>query len=181
MLPAYFNASSGTLRMNKSFVFGSTDGAIEVPENVKFPSYKFSRMIFSDFHVSYQPVYPDGKDSPLKECIDETDVLKLKHDQNTFSLKVSTINYDSPGNTFYSWKLEGFYEKWTQPGTNSLIRFTNLPPGKYTLHVRAISREEHDVIFEERTMKVIIAHPFWLSWWAILCMYHWLFGDSLLF
>lgn len=95
--------------------------------------------------------------------------MKLKHDQNTFSLKVSTINYDSPGNTFYSWKLEGFYEKWTQPGTNSLIRFTNLPPGKYTLHVRAISREEHDVIFEERTMKVIIAHPFWLSWWAILC------------
>ena len=169
LLPAYFNASSGTLRMNKSFVFGSTDGAIEVPENVKFPSYKFSRMIFSDFHVSYQPVYPDGKDSPLKECIDETDVLKLKHDQNTFSLKVSTINYESPGNTFYSWKLEGFYEKWTQPGTNSLIRFTNLPPGKYTLHVRAISREEHDVIFEERTMKVIIAHPFWLSWWAILC------------
>ena len=65
--------------------------------------------------------------------------------------------------------MEGFYEKWTQPGTNSLIRFTNLPPGKYTLHVRAISREEHDVIFEERTMKVIIAHPFWLSWWAILC------------
>ena len=169
LLPAYFNASSGTLRMNKSFVFGSTDGAIEVPENVKFPSYKFSRMIFSDFHVSYQPVYPDGKDSPLKECIDETDVLKLKHDQNTFSLKVSTINYDSPGSTLYSWKLEGFYEKWTQPGTNSLIRFTNLPSGKYTLHVRAISREEHDVIFEERTMKVIIAHPFWLSWWAILC------------
>lgn len=61
LLPASFNASSGTLRMNKSFVFGSTEGAIEVPENVKFPSYKFSRMIFSDFHVSYQPVYPDGK------------------------------------------------------------------------------------------------------------------------
>ena len=28
-------------------------------------------------------------------------------------------------------------------------------------------------------MKVIIAHPFWLSWWAIYVMYHWLFGDSL--
>lgn len=168
LLPAYFNAASGTLRKDKSFVFGSTDGAIEIPKNVRFPDYKFSRMIFSDFHISYQPVFPDGKDSPLQDCIDRTEVLKLKHNQNTFSFNVSTINYDSPENTLYSWKLAGFYEKWTQPGVNNLIRFTNLPPGKYTLHIRALSKEEHDVVFEERTMKIIITQPFWSSWWAIL-------------
>lgn len=168
LLPAYFNASSGTLRKNKSFVFGSTDGAIEIPENVKFPDYKFSRMIFSDFHISYQPIYPDGKDSPLKKSIDETEVLKLRYDQNTISLNVSTINYDSPGNALYSWKLEGFYEKWTQPAATDQIRFTNLPSGKYTLYVRAVSREEHNVIFEERAMNIIIARPFWTSWYAIL-------------
>lgn len=168
LLPAYFNAASGTLRKDKSFVFGSTDGAIEIPKNVRFPDYKFSRMIFSDFHISYQPVFPDGKDSPLQDCIDRTEVLKLKHNQNTFSFNVSTINYDSPENTLYSWKLGGFYEKWTQPGVNNLIRFTNLPPGKYTLHIRALSKEEHDVVFEERTMKIIITQPFWSSWWAIL-------------
>lgn len=146
-----------------------TDGAIELPVNVKFPDYKFSRLIFSDFHLSYQPVYPGVKGSPLQKSIDETDVLELAYDENTFSFEVSTINYDSPGSALYSWKLEGFYEKWTQPGANNLIRFTNLPPGKYTLHVRAVSREEHDIVFQERTMKVIITQPFWSSWWAILC------------
>ena len=50
-----------------------------------------------------------------------------------------------------------------------MIRFTNLPPGKYTLHVRAVSREEHDIVFQERSMKIIITQPFWSSWWAILC------------
>ena len=65
------------------------------------------------------------------------------YDENTFSFEVSTINYDSPGNALYSWKLEGFYEKWTQPGANNLIRFTNLPPGKYTLH--AVSYTHLDV------------------------------------
>lgn len=168
LLPAYFNASSGTLRRNKSFVFGSTDGVIEIPENVKFPDYKFTRMIFSDLHISYQPTYPGGKDSPLKKNIDETEVLKLRYDQNTISLNVSTINYDSPGNALYSWKLEGFYEKWTQPAATDQIRFTNLPSGKYTLYVRAVSREEHNVIFEERAMNIIIARPFWTSWYAIL-------------
>ena len=137
--------------------------------NVKFPDYKFSRLVFSDFHLSYQPVYPGVKDSPLQKSIDETDVLELAYDENTFSFEVSTINYDSPGNALYSWKLEGFYEKWTQPGANNLIRFTNLPPGRYILHVRAISREEHDIVFQERAMKIIITQPFWSSWWAILC------------
>ena len=125
--------------------------------------------LFSDFHLSYQPVYPGVKDSPLQKSIDETDVLELAYDENTFSFEVSTINYDSPGNALYSWKLEGFYEKWTQPGANNLIRFTNLPPGRYILHVRAISREEHDIVFQERAMKIIITQPFWSSWWAILC------------
>ena len=128
LLPAYFNAAAGTVRKNKNFVFGSTDGAIELPMNVKFPDYKFSRLVFSDFHLSYQPVYPGVKDSPLQKSIDETDVLELAYDENTFSFEVSTINYDSPGNALYSWKLEGFYEKWTQPGANNLIRFTNLFP-----------------------------------------------------
>lgn len=167
LLPAYYNASSGTLRKNKSFVFGSTDGVIEILKDMEFPDFDYSKMIFSDFYLSYQPVYPDGKDSPLKKSINETNVLKLKYDQNSFSFNVSTINYDSPGNTIYTWILEGFYDEWTQPGSSNLIRFTNLPSGKYNLRVRALSREEHNVIFEERTMKIIVARPYWASWWAI--------------
>ncbi len=66
-MPAYFNASSGVLRKNKNFVFGSVDGAIELPQNVKLPDYVYSKMIFSDFHISYQPIYPGDKDSPLEK------------------------------------------------------------------------------------------------------------------
>ena len=32
LLPAYFNASAGAVRKNKGFVFGSADGAIELPD-----------------------------------------------------------------------------------------------------------------------------------------------------
>lgn len=169
LLPTYFNAVSGTIRKNQNFVFGCTDGAVEFPKDVKFPEYKFSRLIFSNFYISYHPVYPGSEDSPLKKSIDETDVLKLKYNENTFSFEVSTVNYDSPSNALYSWRLEGFYEKWTQPGSGNLIRFTNLPPGKYILHVRAVSREEHNIIFQERAMKIHVARPYWSSWWAILC------------
>lgn len=180
LLPSYYNASSGTVRRNKSFVFGSTEGAIEIPKDIKFPIYEYTKMVFSDFHISYQPVSPGDKDSPLKNNIDQTDILRLEHSQNTFSLKVSTINYDSPSSVIYTWKLEGFYNQWTQPGPSEQIRFTNVPSGKYTLHVRAISREENDIIYEERAIKIIIAQPYWLSWWAI-SIYLLLIGGALIF
>lgn len=169
LLPAYYNAASGTLRKDKSFVFGSTNGAIEISKDMDFPDFKYTAMIFSDFHLSYKPVYPGDENSPLKQSINDTEVLRLKYAQNSFSFKVSTINYDSPGNTLYCWKLEGYYDEWTQPDAKAGIRFTNLPSGHYKLCVRAISREEHNVIFEERTMDVIVERPLLASWWAILC------------
>ncbi|KAA3942982.1 response regulator, partial [Bacteroides ovatus] len=68
----------------------------------------------------------------------------------------------------YSWRLEGFYDKWSKPGTENTIRYTNLAPGKYTLRVRAISNEDKRVMLEERSMDIVIAQPFWLTIWAVL-------------
>lgn len=85
-------------------------------------------MILSDFQISYQPVYPGDEDSPLEKDINETQVLKLNYDQNTFSLVLSSINYDYPSNVLFSWKLDGFYNEWSQPGTSNLIRYTSLDP-----------------------------------------------------
>ena len=121
-----FSASSGTLRKNKGFVFGSTDGAIEFPEEPVFPSTSTPPMILSDFQIFYQTVFPGSMNSPLKENINQTDRLKLKYNQNTFSLNISSINYDAPDNVTFYWKLEGFYDDWNRLGEEGHLRFTNL-------------------------------------------------------
>lgn len=164
MMSACFNATSGALRKNNNFVFGSVDGAVEFPAGIKLPDYEYSKMIFSDFHISYQPIYPGEKDSPLEKDIDKTDVLRLKYGENTFSFRVSSINYDFPSHSVYYWRLEGSsYNEWVQLSGNSLIRFTNLSPGKYKLYVRAISKEEPSIVFEERQVGIIISQPVWLN------------------
>lgn len=169
MMSACFNATSGALRKNNNFVFGSVDGAVEFPAGIKLPDYEYSKMIFSDFHISYQPIYPGEKDSPLEKDIDKTDVLRLKYGENTFSFRVSSINYDFPSHSVYYWRLEGSsYNEWVQLSGNSLIRFTNLSPGKYKLYVRAISKEEPSIVFEERQVGIIISQPVWLNGWAIM-------------
>ena len=164
----HFNASSGVLRKNGNFILGSTDGAIEFHKDMMIPrNYEF-KMIFSDLRVFYQTVYPGDEGSPLEVDIDETQVLKLKYNQNIFSLRISSINYDYPSLVLYSWKLEGFYDGWSRPEKDCMIRFTNLSPGKYTLRVRAISSEDRRIVLEERDMEIMIEQPLWLSIWALI-------------
>ena len=156
------------MRKNGNFIFGSTDGAIEFNKDMILPrDYKF-KMVFSDLRVFYQTVYPKDEGSPLILDIDETKTLRLKYNQNIFSLQVSDINYDYPSLILYSWKLEGFYEGWSRPGEENVIRFTNLSPGNYTLRVRAISNEDRRIVLEERSMDIIIEQPLWLSFWALI-------------
>lgn len=168
LLTTHFNALSGVSRRNSNFVFGSSDGAVEFHQDMKLPRSYFSKIIFSDFKLFYQTVYPGDDNSPLKKSINDTQVLRLKYDQNIFSLQISSINYDYPSNILYSWKLEGFYEEWSRPGRENTIRYTNLAPGTYTLRVRTVSNEDKRIILEERSMNIIIARPFWLTAWAML-------------
>lgn len=168
LMSNHFNANSGTLRKNGCFVFGSANGVIEFSKDMTIPKGYSSKMVFSNLKIFYQTVYPGDKGSPLTTDIDDTKELKLSYDQNIFSMDVSSINYDYPSNVLYSWKLEGFYDEWSRPSTESIIRFTNLNPGRYHLHIRAVSSEDKRVVLEERHLAIDIARPAWLSIWAML-------------
>lgn len=168
LMASHFNAGSGTLRKNGNFIFGSSDGAIEFNKEMKIPRKYSSKIVLSDLTIFYQTVYPGDENSPLSTDIDDTKELELSYSQNIFSLKVSSINYDYPSNILYSWKLEGFYDQWSRPGNENIIRFTNLNPGEYTLHIRAVSNEDKRIVLEERAMQISIAQPIWLSFWAML-------------
>ncbi len=168
LLTTYFNETSGTLLSNGNFILGSANGAVEFAGNVKLPESYNSRMVFSDFSIFYETVYPGEPGSPLQNDINDTQELHLNYGQNIFSLRVSSINYDYPSDVLYSWKLEGFYEEWSRPSREHVIRFTNLSPGSYVLHVRAVSHENPRMILEQRSIRIVIDHPFWVSIWAWL-------------
>lgn len=91
----------------------------------------------------------------------------MKYDQNTFSMDVSSINFDNPSSILYSWKLERFYDQWTPPTSNGTIRYTNLSPGNYTLKVRSILLDNQQIL-EEREIQILVERPFWLTFWAFL-------------
>ena len=167
MLSDNFNTSSGVKTKKGEILFGCENGLIFIKDSIKLPREFKSKLVFSDLNIRYQLMLPGMKDSPLTVPIDQTDKIILTHDQNIFSLNVSSINYDRPSRILYSWKLEGFYNEWTKPSPIHLIRYTNLAPGKYTLKVRAILLDDGRIL-EERSLDIHVEPPFYQSIWAYL-------------
>ena len=168
LMSVCFNPGAGILRSDGRFILGSNDGVIGFPADIKIPRPSFSPILLSDLIISYQTVYPGEEGSPLQASLNDTRELKLKYGQNTFSLQAFSINYDYPSNVLYSWKLEGFHKEWSTPSSNGLIRFTNLPAGKYTLHIRSVSNEEKYKSYGQRSLSIIISPPVWASPWAMV-------------
>ena len=163
-----FNAGSATAWNKSTLVFGGNEGAVKFPTNIQIPEPHYSRLLLRDFMIAYHPVYPGDDGSPLKKDIDETDRLELAYGQNTFSLDVASINYDYPSNILYSWKIDGYHKEWSRPSQDNRILVRNLPPGSYTLQIRAISNEEKYKTYETRNIQIVITPPVWASLWAMV-------------
>ncbi|MCB0637008.1 MAG: hypothetical protein KDC54_10350 [Lewinella sp.] len=86
---------------------------------------------------------------------------------NYFQLAWTLPNYARPSrNQYYSW-LEGMEEGWTFLGHNPELRFNQLPPGEYTLHLRgADSRGNWGP--NELHIPIRVKTIFFRSWWFLL-------------
>lgn len=167
LLSDNFNISSGVLTWDGKVWFGSTDGVIAFKSDVEIPDIKAGRMVFEDFRIEDVPVNLNEKHSPLSEPIDQTEKIVLNYNQNFFSVYVSTVDFDSPSNTYFKWQLQGYETAWKAFPRGLKLQYSNVPPGKYLLVVRSylISTQKMQ---EERTIEIIINPPFWRTIWAYL-------------
>lgn len=167
LMPTKFNASAGVHTRNEVIAFGSSDGIFVARNPIKLPHLFHSKLIFNDLNIYYQRILPGEKGSPLIVPIDETREITLHHNQNTFAVDVSSINYDCPSRVLYSWKLGGFFNEWSIPNPTSLIRYTNISPGEYLLKVRSILLDDGRTL-EERNIRITIEPPFSHTIWAMM-------------
>ena len=104
----------------------------------------------------------------LPQALNETNKLELGHNQNTFTIKFAAGNYNQSERLQFMYWMEGKDDDWRNG--NALthgVSFKDLPSGKYTLHVKAISAEGA-VSNQERTLVISVERHWLLSWWMIL-------------
>lgn len=159
-----FEANAAIKTRNGEIFFGGTNGINAFfPQNISTNKYK-PPVYLTEFQIFNQKVTADAEDSPLKKDISFTKEIHLDHDQSTFSFSFAGLNYNVAENNKYAYKLEGFDEEWNYGDRANRAFYTNLDPGSYTFRVRASNND--DLWNNEGTaVQIIIAPPFWATWW----------------
>lgn len=106
-------------------------------------------------------------DSPLEQSITTTRRLTLRHDQNSFSLRIAQLNFNEQTALPIEYMLEGFDNDWQQLHGEKYITYTNLPSGTRLLKVRTQGSNgpQESSLYE---LTVVVKPAPWASWWARL-------------
>mgnify|MGYP001985366064 CR=1 FL=1 len=82
------------------------------------------------------------------------DRLVLGPAERTLTVTFSALRFADPAATRYRYRLDGLDDGWVEAGTQRQARYTALPPGDYTLHVRAVTPDgvasEHEAVLPVR-------------------------------
>ncbi len=100
-------------------------------------------------------------DEHLPESLNSIKELVLTHADHTFSIYFSALSYANPSGNSYKYRLEGFDKTWHSTGKENRATYSNLPPGTYTLHVKAANGD--GVWNEEGISLKIVVKPAWYA------------------
>jgi len=93
--------------------------------------------------------------------------LSLTHDQNFLSFEFTALDFASPDNNQYAYRMDGLDEDFVQSGNKRSADYPDLAWGTYTF--RLIGSNNDGLWNTEETCLLIdIQAPFWARWWFIL-------------
>lgn len=85
---------------------------------------------------------------------------------NSYRFEFAAPYYEDEKKTKYQTYLEGFDPEWVDWNDNRFKEYTNLSPGAYTFHVRAMAYTGR--ISEEAVYSFVVLAPWYATWWAYI-------------
>lgn len=98
----------------------------------------------------------------------DVDELKLRHDENFFTIEFEALNYLNPGKIWWAYQLDGFDKDWRYTQDPKAV-YTNVPGGEYTLRYKA-SADFNNWNVKEKSLTIRVGTVFYKSWWFLLLM-----------
>lgn len=158
-----FAFGAGIKTSQGELFFGGLDGFNFFDPALLHCNKNIPSLVFTDLKIAHRSVIP-GDDAAIKENISTAREIRLSYKQN-FSLDFIALNYTSPQESRYSYKLDGFDNDWNEVGAAHTAVYTNLDPGEYVFRVKARS-DDGMWSTPEKTIKVYVKPPFWLTTYA---------------
>lgn len=160
-----FVRGAGLRAVNGELYFGGQEGfnhfnPLGMNRNKNVPP-----VVLTDLKVDNKRVMP-ADEGPILQPILLAKEIHLDYRQS-FSISFVALNYTNSQQNRYKYRLIGFNRDWVTAGKEHTASYTNLNPGTYEFQVRA---SNNDGLWNDkgRTIKIIVAPPFWLSVYAFI-------------
>jgi signal transduction histidine kinase/CheY-like chemotaxis protein/ligand-binding sensor domain-containing protein len=123
----YFGGNGGVTYFSPLLVDGSGH---------QVPQVSLARLTLLDRDVVYNPAV--GKENLIDKHISEATQITIPRGVDLFSVGFSVPEYTNPQRIVYDYRLRGYDTDWkTAPALQRSATYTNVPPGRYQLEVKA--------------------------------------------
>ena len=159
---------SGVRSQDDRIWFANNDGLVAFsPDGVTGSHKDLPAVKLTGFYIAGQAVNAltrsDGRrisDGPVIE----TDNYEVSYLDNSVTLEFSLLDFNSPRNIIYEYRINDGRWLQTREGENS-VQLSHLQPGTYQIEVRALSA---GVRSETKTIFVEVTPPWYRSGWAYM-------------
>ena len=121
------------------------------------------KLYFTDLRVNNRIVTPRN-DGPIQTSLFDAEQVQLKYNENIFSMDLAAIDFRSEVEKMMLYQLEGYDEEWRESLSGQKVNYNKVPPGDYTLKIKSPIRNSSK--WQEKSINILIAKPWWATWWA---------------
>ena len=111
-----------------TLVFGGTHG-ITFFNPIDIQSRQNVPLMFESLKVHNQLIHP-GAGQCIEKHLSQNPEIRLRHDQNGFSISFTALDYSEFERIRYHYTLEGFDKYWIDAYNNREAYYANLPTGQ---------------------------------------------------
>ena len=148
-----FRVASYLQMPNGEFTFGTPKGM-----QYFFPDSLYNKKI--NLNVSVSKIETKN----INSAVAGNATFKLAAKDNQVTFFFGSVDFSPHVRTFYEYKLVDLDKDWIKLTDQSSVRYNSLAPGKYVFKVR-VSNDAKNWQEADNEVTVIIATPFYQSWW----------------
>ncbi|TRY29608.1 two-component regulator propeller domain-containing protein [Aliiglaciecola sp. M165] len=153
-----FNSGAFHKARDGKMYFGGTNGVTAFYPDEIAPNQHIPPVVLTKFQKLNEVYSLDSGGSQRNN-------IQISHKDYLIAFEFAGLDFASPNNNRYLYKLEGFDNDWIEAGDIRKATYTNLPAGNYLFRVKA---SNNDGIWNEQGADValtVLPAP-WYSWWA---------------
>ncbi|WMI65710.1 two-component regulator propeller domain-containing protein [Aestuariibaculum sp. YM273] len=110
-------------------------------------------------------VSDNEKEAVLDESIFFEDHIYLQPNHTFFSIEYVALKFPFAKNVDYSFRVDGFHDRWVNTSQYGKVNLVNLPFGDYNLNVKAKFGSGDQSV---KKIKITVLPPFWKTSWAYI-------------